>query len=137
MNKKVIFGLLGLAAAGGIAYYFWQKKSSSVQITTGSGTPNNSNVQASAGTALPASASTPPPVKCKYTEGQLLKAGGAKVYYYDGACTKHWIPGNIFSKYGFSTANIKAISQSEMDSIPEGDTLQGLAGLSGGYLMWE
>jgi len=139
MNKKVVFGLLGLAAAGGIAYYFWQKNASSGQIATGSSTPNNNNAIASGGftTALPQNTSTSTPVTpCKYVEGQLLRAKD-KVYYVDGACVKHWVQGNIYSKYGFKGGDIKGISQAELDAIPEGDALQGIAGLAGNYLMWE
>lgn len=133
MNKKVVFGLLGLAGAAGLAYYFWQKNNSSQPVT--SAVNNNPNVNASGGFIAALQQNTTPAVTpCKYPEGQLLKAGGAKVYYVDGACTKHWVPGNIYSKYGFKGGDIKAISQAEMDAIPEGDTLQGL---SGGYLMWE
>jgi hypothetical protein len=137
MNKKVvIFSMLGLAVAGGVAYYFWSKKN-----TTAALTPSLPSSSSTPQAALPGASSTPAPA-CKYLEGQLLRAKD-KVYYIDADCHKHYVAGNIYSKYKFSGSDIKGITQAELDAIPEGEALQGLSGLRGcsrglqGYLMWE
>lgn len=73
----------------------------------------------------------PPPVKapCKYVNGQLLRSSD-KVFQVDDNCTRHWVPGNVYSRLKLKGTDIRQISATEMATTPEGAALTGLAGYS-------
>lgn len=144
MNKKVGYAILGVTAAAAIGYYFYAKNKSNVASLPNILPPSSSGGSVtSPQSASPAGTPATSSPTCQYTEGQLLRAKD-KVYYIDAACTKHYVSGGIYSKYGFRGGDIKQVTQGELDSIPEGNALQGLSGLKGkrgiglsGYLLWE
>ncbi len=72
----------------------------------------------------------PPPViaACKYPTGQLLRASGPKVYQVDSACVRHWVTGAAFGRLKLSQSNVKNISNVELSTTSEGDTINGLSG---------
>jgi hypothetical protein len=67
---------------------------------------------------------------CSYSPGQLLRASDGRVYQVDENCVRHWVTGDVFSKYKFNGALIKNISTQEMQAINVGNNLQGLSGYS-------
>jgi hypothetical protein len=71
--------------------------------------------------------------KTKYPAGTLLRAGtDSRVYQMDTQGYRHWITTRSkFDSLHLSMASVKTITLTEMNAIPVGSTISGLAGFNG------
>lgn len=132
-NKKIVVASGLLLALGVVGVVTYRKLKNSAALPPSSSSPDI--LQASSGgiaTTTPTATATGGQRVSNYPEGTLLRQGtDEKVYIIDARGYRHWISTrNYFDRHGYSMSNVKSISASQMQAIPELSPLAGLLGIT-------